>query len=582
MYKALLFLEVATAVKSGALYVEESYRYRSLDDYLIPVDEWKRHRVDYLEQADLAEASDCRGFLAKLAAALDQQYATTNQHILCETNEHITFTNDGGFHVRTPKAAEADAEPLASFFPEDRYIPLLEVLSTVNRHSQFLDAFQHWQVRYAKPRPPEREFLAGIIGYGCQVGTGKVAKISSQISASELERTINWYFSPDNVAEANDKILVLMDRLRLPQLYRRNEDQLHTSSDGQKVEVSVDSLHAQPSLKYFGRGKGASAYTFIDERHFLYHSTVISSPEREAPYVIDGLMHNEVVKSDIHSTDTGGYTEMLFGVMRLLGFSYAPRIKGFSKQQRYGFRRRKEYEEQGYRIVPDGYINTSLIEDQWDQVLRFVVTIKRKVTSATQLFKRLNSYSRQHPLYAALKEFGKIEKSLFLLKWIDLLDLRQAVEKQLNKGENANRFADAICFGRNQEFLHAEKTGARDGGGMQPLDPQRHHLLELPVPLPTPGGGAGRGATAGAPDRVPEWFHRPLAPSESAWGVRLLGGAAAGFRGPGPLQDPRGGCAVKGEARNFTYLCWVLPFFNWRRRLEGGGNVNVEKSSTGR
>jgi TnpA family transposase len=311
-------------------------------------------------------------------------------------------------------------------------------------------------VRYAKPRPPG-VFLVGIIGYRCQVGTGKVAKISSQISASEQERTINWYFSPDNVAEAKDKILALMDRLRLPQLYRRYEDQLHTSSDGQKVEVGVDSLHAQPSFKYFGRGKGASAYTFIDERHFLYHSTVISSPEREAPYVIDGLMHNEVAKSDIHSTDTGGYTEMLFGVMRLLGFSYAPRIKGFSKQQRYGFRRRKEYEERGYRIVPDGYINTSLIEDQWDQVLRFVVTIKRKVTSATQLFKRLNSYSRQHPLYAALKEFGKIEKSLFLLTWIDLLDLRQAVEKQLNKGENANRFADAICFGRNQEFLHAEK-----------------------------------------------------------------------------------------------------------------------------
>ena len=457
LYKALLFLAVATAVKSGALYVEESYRYRSLDDYLIPVDEWKRHRVDYLEQADLAEASDCRGFLAKLSAALDEQYATTNQHIICETNEHITFTNDGGFHVRTPKAAEANAEPLARFFPEDRYIPLLEVLSTVNRHSQFLDAFQHWKVRYTKPRPHERVFLAGIIGYGCQVGTGKVAKISSQISASELERTINWYFSPDNVAEANDKILVLMDRLRLPQLYRRHEDQFHTSSDGQKVEVSVDSLHAQPSFKYFGRGKGASVYTFIDERHFLYHSTVISSPEREAPYVIDGLMHNDVVKSDIHSTDTGGYTEMLFGVMRLLGFSYAPRIKGFSKQQRYGFRRRKEYEERGYRILPDGYINTSLIEDQWDHVLRFVVTIKRKVTSATQLFKRLNSYSRQHPLYAALKEFGKIEKSLFLLKWIDLLDLRQAVEKQLNKGENANRFADAICFGRDQEFLHAEK-----------------------------------------------------------------------------------------------------------------------------
>lgn len=458
LYKALLFLKVADAVKAGTLHVEESYRYRSLDDYLIPPDEWQRRRQEYLAQAHLTAVADGPALLQELAAVLDQQYATTNQHILQGRNEHITFHQDGSFHMRTPKEDEIDTEALGGFFPENRYISLLEVLSTVNRHSQFLDAFQHWQAKYAKQRPPERVLLAGIVGYGCQIGTGKVARISQQISDSELERTINWYFSRDNVAEANDKILALMDRLRLPQLYRRREDQLHTSSDGQKVEVGVDSLNANYSFKYFGQGKGASAYTFIDERHFLFHSTVISSPEREAPYVIDGLMHNDVVKSDIHSTDTGGYTEILFGVMRLLGFSYAPRIKNFPRQQLYGFRRRKEYEREGYRILPDGYINTSLIENQWDEILRFVTTIKRKVTSASQLFKRLNSYSRQHPLYSALKEFGKVEKSIFLLKWIDLVDLRQAVEKQLNKGESANRFADAICFSRNQEFRYAEKA----------------------------------------------------------------------------------------------------------------------------
>jgi len=47
-------------------------------------------------------------------------------------------------------------------------------------------------------------------------------------------------------------------------------------------------------------------YTFIDERHFLWHHDVISAAEREAAYVIDGLMHNDVIKSDIHSTDTHG------------------------------------------------------------------------------------------------------------------------------------------------------------------------------------------------------------------------------------------------------------------------------------
>jgi hypothetical protein len=35
-------------------------------------------------------------------------------------------------------------------------------------------------------------------------------------------------------------------------------------------------------------------------------------------------MYDDVVKSDIHSTDAGSYTAMCFGAMRLLGFSYAP------------------------------------------------------------------------------------------------------------------------------------------------------------------------------------------------------------------------------------------------------------------
>ena len=151
--------------------------------------------------------------------------------------------------------------------------------------------------------------------------------------------------------------------MQLPKRYRRNQNQLHTSSDGQKVEIGVESLNANHSFKYFGQGKGAGTYTFIDERNSLFH-TIIVFPQKETAYDIDGLMHNEVVKSDIHSTDTGGYTELLFGVMRPLGFSYAPRIKNIHKQKLYSFRRRKEYENLGYRILSDGYINTKLIEEK--------------------------------------------------------------------------------------------------------------------------------------------------------------------------------------------------------------------------
>jgi TnpA family transposase len=99
-----------------------------------------------------------------------------------------------------------------------------------------------------------------------------------------------------------------------------------------------------------------------------------------------------------------------------------------------------------------------LIEAQWDDILRFIATIKLKETTASQLFRRLNSYSKQHPLYQALKEFGKIPKSDFILRFIDDVELRQAIEKQLNKGESANKFSKAISFGNNHDFLYGEKV----------------------------------------------------------------------------------------------------------------------------
>ncbi len=110
-----------------------------------------------------------------------------------------------------------------------------------------------------------------------------------------------------------------------------------------------------------------------------------------------------------------------------------------------------------YKILPDNYIDTELIETHWDDILRFIATIKLKHTTASQLFKRLNSYSKQHDLYRALKEFGKIIKSIFLLNYIDDVSFRQAIEKQLNKIESSQKFAKAISFGHNNEFIQAEK-----------------------------------------------------------------------------------------------------------------------------
>ena len=197
-------------------------------------------------------------------------------------------------------------------------------------------------------------------------------------------------------------------------------------------------------------------YTFVDERHFLWHSLMISASDRESAYVIDGLMHNDVVKSDIHSTDTQGYTEVIFGLTHLLGFSFAPRIKGVGKQTLYIFRPKKRANPD-WKITPAKTINTNLIRENWDELLRLVTTIKLKENTASDIFRRLNSYSRQHALYQSLKAFGQIIKSLFILRYVNDVELRQAIEKQLNKVELSNRFARAVAVGNPREYTQVEK-----------------------------------------------------------------------------------------------------------------------------
>ena len=119
--------------------------------------------------------------------------------------------------------------------------------------------------------------------------------------------------------------------------------------------------HGPDGLLFAGRvGSGFSekllasidAYTFRDERDLLWYSLVFSSADRESAYVIDGLMHNDVVQSDIHSTDAFGYSEAILGCAHetdpifatsyLLGFSYAPRFKNLKRQRLYIFKNRQK------------------------------------------------------------------------------------------------------------------------------------------------------------------------------------------------------------------------------------------------
>jgi TnpA family transposase len=74
-----------------------------------------------------------------------------------------------------------------------------------------------------------------------------------------------------------------------------------------------------------------------------------------------------------------------------LGLVFAPRIKGIQYQQLCSFEKRKVYEENGFKILPQKYVNPMFIEENWDELLRLIVTMKLKETTASQILYLLNN-----------------------------------------------------------------------------------------------------------------------------------------------------------------------------------------------
>ncbi|MBA2655926.1 MAG: Tn3 family transposase [Tatlockia sp.] len=457
LYKAILFCKIAAAIKCGQISLSHSYRYLSIDAYLINEKYWIEHKEHLLEKLGLGQFSKIEEVLAALRGILDKQYIDVNRRIVKEKNKYVTIQKDGSFTLNTPAVEKPNYESIATIIGKDRYIPILQMMAEINEVTTFTSNFKHHKIKGSKGVPANEIYYAGIFGLGSNIGLHKLANTAVGINYNTLSNTVNWYFSLENLHAVNQSLTDLMAKLWLPEKFKREQHLLHTSSDGKKQSVSAESLNTNHSFKYFGNGSGASVYRFIDERGILFYATVFSSAERDAAYVIDGLLHNDAIASTMHSTDTHGYTEMVFGVSHLIGVTFAPRIKDPSSQNLVSFdKRRSELESKGYPIKPTYYVNEERIIRNWDNILRLIATAKLREHRASTILKRLGAYSNQHPLQEALKEFGRVIKSIFMLKYFDDVELRQAIEKQLNKGELANKFSAAVSFA-DQNILESFK-----------------------------------------------------------------------------------------------------------------------------
>ncbi len=97
----------------------------------------------------------------------------------------------------------------------------------------------------------------------------------------------------------------------------------------------------------------------------------------------------------------------------------------------YGFNNPSFYED--YFLRPVRKIDIQLIKDEWENILRIMLSLGLKSTTQASIIRRISSYDRVNKTKRALWKYNII-KSMYVLDYMDSLELRQNVQKALNRG----------------------------------------------------------------------------------------------------------------------------------------------------
>tara|TARA_B100000614_G_scaffold223063_1_gene211180 strand:+ start:12 stop:845 length:834 start_codon:yes stop_codon:yes gene_type:complete len=97
-------------------------------------------------------------------------------------------------------------------------------------------------------------------------------------------------------------------------------------------------------------------------------------------------------------------------------------------------------------------INTALIIEHWDELLRLAASIISRTVAPSAILKRFSASPKSSNLAKALREVGRIERTLLMIEWYSSPLLRHRCQAGLNKGEVAHKLKRAVFFHERGEI----------------------------------------------------------------------------------------------------------------------------------
>ena len=324
----------------------------------------------------------------------------------------------------TPEEAETLARRLYGMVPAVR---VTDLLVEVDRWTGFSAAFAH--LHTGLPAGDPRVVLTAVLADATNLGLTRMADACSVATYRQLAWTAGWHLREETYRRA---LAILVNAQQAQPLAARFGAADVSSSDGQHFPTGGPGEAVGAVNARYGRDATTLLYTHVSARHAPFH-TVAIPPSGEAAHVIDGLLYHEadLTASTHHDLWRRRQRPRLRpgSCPRLPLRSPLPEPGGAAPSRVWA----------GRHLAGAGALHRRHRECKADhrslggRGSRLAASTRTGRVGASLMLKRLGAYPRQNSLAAALREVGRVERTLFTLRWFREPALRRLVTAELDE-----------------------------------------------------------------------------------------------------------------------------------------------------
>ncbi|GHG98058.1 Tn3 family transposase [Pseudodonghicola xiamenensis] len=447
LWEVAVLFHLRDAFRSGDIWLSQSRRYGDLKQALVPAEAVK-------DAPRLAVPLDPEAWLADRKARMTEGLARLAKAARAGAIPGGSIEN-GVLKIERLSAAvpeEAD-ELVLDLYDRLPAIRITELMQEVDADIGFTETFTH--LHTGAPCKDQIGMLTVLLAEGLNLGLSKMAEATSTHDYFQLSRLSRWHVESDAINQALAMVIEAQARLPMAQFWGGG---VTASSDGQFFPAARQGEAMNLINAKYGSEPGLKAYTHVSDQFGPFATQNIPATVSEAPYILDGLLMNEAGRNISEQyADTGGFTDQVFAVTALLSYRFIPRIRDLPSTRLYLFD--PATAPNALRGLIGGKIREGVIVQNWPGVLRAMATMATGVLPPSQLLKKFAAYPRQHELAVALREIGRIERTLFIIEWLLDADMQRRAQVGLNKGEAHHALKNALRIGRQGEIRDRTAEG---------------------------------------------------------------------------------------------------------------------------